>query len=30
MTFEDIKKSEMREKIFPVVLEEACRQWWCM
>ena len=27
MTFEDIKKSEMREKIFPMVLEEACRQW---
>lgn len=27
MTFEDIKKSEMREKIFPAVLEEACRQW---
>lgn len=27
MTFEDIKASEIREKIFPMVLEEACRQW---
>lgn len=27
MTFEDIKSSEIREKIFPMVLEEACRQW---
>jgi len=27
MTFDDIKASEIREKIFPMVLEEACRQW---
>ncbi len=27
MTFADIKSSEIREKIFPIVLEEACRQW---
>ena len=27
MTFNDIKTSEIREKIFPMVLEEACRQW---
>lgn len=27
MTFVDIKASEIREKIFPMVLEEACRQW---
>lgn len=27
MTFDDIKTSEIREKIFPMVLEEACRQW---
>lgn len=27
MTLEDIKGNEMREKVFPVILEEACRQW---
>lgn len=27
MTFDDIKQSEIREKIFPMILEEACRQW---
>lgn len=27
MTFDDIKTSGIREKIFPMVLEEACRQW---
>ena len=27
MTFDDKKASEIREKIFPMVLEEACRQW---
>ena len=27
MTFDDIKASEIREKIFPIILEEACRQW---
>lgn len=27
MRFEDIKNDEMREKIFPAILEEACRQW---
>ena len=27
MTFDDIKASEIREKIFPMILEEACRQW---
>ncbi|MBD5535944.1 MAG: hypothetical protein HDQ99_09870 [Lachnospiraceae bacterium] len=27
MTFDDIKASKIREKIFPMVLEEACRQW---
>ena len=27
MTLENIKGNEMREKIFPVILEEACRQW---
>ena len=27
MTFEDIKGSEIREKMFPMMLEEACRQW---
>ena len=27
MTFDDIKASKIREKIFPMILEEACRQW---
>ena len=27
MTLEDIKGNGMREKIFPAILEEACRQW---
>ncbi len=27
MTFDDIKTSEIRGKIFPMILEEACRQW---
>lgn len=27
MRFEDIKGDEMREKVFPAILEEACRQW---
>lgn len=27
MTFSDIRSSGIREKIFPMILEEACRQW---
>lgn len=27
MTLEDIKGNKMREKVFPDILEEACRQW---
>lgn len=27
MRFGDIKGDEMREKVFPAILEEACRQW---
>ena len=29
MRLEDIKGNKMREAVFPVILEEACRQW-CM
>lgn len=27
MTIKDITGNETREKIFPAILEEACRQW---
>lgn len=27
MTLDDVKGHSIREKIFPIVLEEACRQW---
>lgn len=28
MTIKDITGNELREKIFPDIIEEACRQWY--